>query len=172
MRVQAGLEAGHRLAQQVLFRACVDLDVISGGDDAIDLVDVEQSNATFGTDCESRWITLKRTSIDRFQGLGNATSQPSDARYSQREYLADEKSLDTATRMSHVQYFVRILLRLATHGYRDHQRRRDAEESATAFRKTCEREGCRGVSADAREKCYASRWGWSHSWPSDRIRTT
>ena len=73
--IEAGLEAGHRLAHLVLFRTRMDLDVVSCGDDAIDFVDVEQSNATLGADRESRRVMLRFSPIDQFQGLGNATDE-------------------------------------------------------------------------------------------------
>src|ERR1700745_3564445 len=63
-------------------------------------------------------------------------------------------------------------LESATYGYSDHYRTRDAEEGAAGRGKTRECAGCRGVSADAREKRHTPCWGGTHPRSSDWIRPT
>jgi hypothetical protein len=69
------------------------------------------SHDQFSADLDFRCLPPKRyrVSLSPVSGPLKRKAAPSDARYSQPEYLADEKSLDTAARMSHVQYFMRIL---------------------------------------------------------------
>jgi hypothetical protein len=74
--------------------------------------------------------------------------------------------------MSHVRCFTRFFLHLTANGNRDDCRWRYAEEGATAFRKTCEREDRCRVSTDARKERHAACRSWTHPRPPHRVWTT
>jgi hypothetical protein len=50
-------------------------DVVSRGNHPIDVGDFDQSNATLGTDGESRRVISRIAAIDQFSGLGNTTDE-------------------------------------------------------------------------------------------------